>query len=67
MVIRVQRKTLNIAEGFNSQLTNSQSHALAENNSKFNIQNSIVRTAVSPKDICTAYLEDYFYAKHASR
>ena len=32
-----------------------------------NIQNSTVRTAVSPKDICTAYLEGYFYAKHASR
>ena len=40
---------------------------VAANNSKFNIQNSTVRTAVCPKDICTAYLEGYFYAKHASK
>ena len=36
---------------------------VAANNSTFNIQNSTVRTAVSPKDICAAYLEGYYYAK----
>ena len=38
--VECQHLTLNIAEGFNSQLTNSQSQALAENNSTFNTQNS---------------------------
>ena len=39
-----QHSTLNIAVGFNSQLTNSQSQAFAENNSKLNIQHSTLRS-----------------------
>ena len=39
-----QHSTLNIAVGFNSQLTDSQSQAFAENNSKLNIQHSTLRS-----------------------
>ena len=49
--VNIQHSTLNIAVGFNSQLTNSQSQALAENNSTFNTQNSTFKLVINvPKN-----------------